>query len=124
MLEQKIFQIITWVPLGDGSGAAEVAGDVGVAVLLVEDVEGVGGMQEERIGLVAMAAGLQRRAVGSTLAARPIQRVLEVLLGDSRTSDAPRDAIDERHVSFRGRQGRDWRGRLYLLLRRDTCCAD
>lgn len=91
----------TWVPLDEGSGAAEVAGDVGVAVLLVEDVEGVGGVGEERVRLVAPAARLQLGAVGAAGAARPVQRVLEVLLGGARPGHAPRLAIDERHVAFR-----------------------
>lgn len=72
--------IKTWISLDDGSGATEVAGDVGVAVLLVEDVEGVGGVGEEGVRLVAPTTGLQRGAVRAALAARPVQRVLEVLL--------------------------------------------
>ena len=97
----------TWVPLDEGSGATEVAGDVGVAVLLVEDVEGVGGVGEERVRLVAPAARLQLGAVGAAGAARPVQRVLEVLLGSARPGHAPRHAVDERHVAFRWRQCRD-----------------
>lgn len=110
----------TWVPLDERSGAAEVAGDVGVAVLLVEDVEGVGGVGEERVGLVARAAGLQLGAVGAAGATRPVERVLEVLLGGTRPRHAPRHAVDERHVAFRRRQRRDRRHRLCFLLRRDA----
>jgi len=106
----------TWVPLDEGSGAAEVAGDVGVAVLLVEDVEGVGGVGEERVRLVAPPARLQLGAVGAAGAARPVQRVLEVLLGCAWPGHAPRHAVDERHVALRWRQCRDRRHGLCLFL--------
>ena len=110
----------TWVPFDEGSGAAEVAGDVGVAVLLVEDVEGVGGVGEERVRLVAPAARLQLGAVGAAGAARPVQRVLEVLLGGTRPGHAPRHPVDERHVAFRWRQCRDRRHGLRLFLWHDA----
>jgi len=110
----------TWVPLDEGSGAAEVAGDVGVAVLLVEGVEGVGGVGKERVRLVAPPARLQLGAVGAAGAARPVQRVLEVLLGGAWPGHAPRHAVDERHVALRWRLCRDRRHRLCLFLWRDA----
>lgn len=110
----------TWVPLDEGSGAAEVAGDVGVAVLLVENVEGVGGVGEERVRLVAPPARLQLGAVGAAGPARPVQRALEVLLGGARPGHAPRHAVDERRVALRRRQRRDRRHRLCLLLWRQA----
>lgn len=119
-MEHGAQSLHTWVPLDEGAGAAKVAGDVGVAVLLVEDVEGVGGVGEERVGLVAPPTGLQLGAVGAAGAARPVQRVLEILLGGARPGHAPRHAVDERHVALWWRQRRDRRHRLCLLLWRDA----
>lgn len=61
---------------GDG-GAAEVAAGAGGGVALVVVVVGVGGERRQVVGLVALAAGLDRAAVGVAGAARVVEPRLQ-----------------------------------------------
>ena len=69
--------MLTGVGGGGGGGAAEVAGGAGGGVALVVVVVGVGGQRRQVVGLVALAAGLDRGAVGVAIAARVVEPRLQ-----------------------------------------------
>lgn len=54
---------VTWISVDDSCSAAEVASNVGIAILLIVVIEGIGGMGNNIIGFEAGAALADRGTI-------------------------------------------------------------
>lgn len=101
---------VTRVIFSDGSGASEIASDVGIAILLVIVIKSIRGMRHESVGLKTRSTLLDLATIRHAQPASPVQRVLKVDLRCPSERHAPRRPTEERRVPFWRRKCRYWNG--------------